>query len=283
VTGDHSANYQPPNAAHVAARRRSPNQPVNATATARTDCVAYEAAGYRFRSSERPRVDCGGGRVPPWREQRASLSSVGTHRTRGAGTRGTLVPRRTAFPGGVVVPGAAAQKPIAREKHRRKRGYWQLGSPKRAMRGLARGGQSTPFSPPRGVRLGVETAMRLTRASSERRRPRPRLDHGMATRGSRPLQRRSNVQTASASIRSATTSAIASGGLSARWRALRTAASSAIEAVTGTVAHPSTKFLAAARAAPPTREGPTRISARVVAATTSSSSVVAARAARAAP
>lgn len=52
------------------------------------------------------------------------------------------------------------------------------------------------------------------------RRPDPREEapaaQGTATRGSRPLQRRSNVQTASASTRSATTSAIASGRLSAR-------------------------------------------------------------------
>jgi hypothetical protein len=98
------------------------------------------------------------------------------------------------------------------------------------------------------------------------------------TRGSTPCQRLSNVHTASASMSVATTSAIASGRLRARWRARIAAASSATAAVTGTVSQPSTNSRAAASCAPPAAEGPTRTSAREVAARTRSASVAAAKA-----
>ena len=69
-----------------------------------------------------------GGRVPPWREQRASLGSVGTHRTRGAGTRGTLVPHRTAFLGGIAVRHGPAQSAGQVRNHGRERGHQGLES-----------------------------------------------------------------------------------------------------------------------------------------------------------
>jgi hypothetical protein len=81
---------------------------------------------------------------------------------------------------------------------------------------------------------------------------------GFTTRGSRCSTAGSKVQIASASINVATTSAIASGRLRARWRDRRAAASSAIVVVTGTVSQPSTKSRAAASGAPPTVNGPPR-------------------------